>query len=142
MRTPDVNVLLYAVNADCPQHAVAHEWIESAFSQPQGIAFTWPALLGFLRLSTRAGIFAKALPIDDALAVLDAWLHHPAAQIIAPTNGHAALLSRLIIGAGSGGNLVSDAHLAALAIEHRAELATFDRDFERFAGLRLTLLKQ
>lgn len=141
MRTPDVNVLLYAVNADSPRHDSARGWIEASFSRAQGIGFAWPALLGFLRLSTRHGIFAQPLAIDDALGVVDAWLQHPAARVIAPTQRHAALLAGLLLGAGRGGNLVSDAHLAALAIEHNAELGTFDRDFENFAGLRLALLK-
>jgi toxin-antitoxin system PIN domain toxin len=138
---PDVNVLLYAVNADSPQHDSARGWIEAAFARPAGVGFAWPALLGFLRLATRAGIFARPLSIDDALAVIDAWLHHPAARVLAPTERHSALLSGLLVAAGRGGNLVSDAHLAALAIEHGAELGTFDRDFEQFAGLRMTLLK-
>jgi len=141
VRTPDVNVLLYAVNADSPQHAAARGWLEAAFARPAGIGFAWAALLGFLRLSTRAGIFAQPLGLDDALGVIDAWLHHPAARVIGPTERHAALLASLLIGAGRGGNLVSDAHLAALAIEHGAEFGTFDRDFEQFAGLRMTLLK-
>lgn len=141
MRTPDVNLLLYAVNADSPQHESARTWIEESFSRAAGIGFAWPALVGFLRLATRSGIFARPLPIDDALSVVDAWLQHPRAHVITPTSRHAALLSGLLLGAGAGGNLVSDAHLAALAIEHGAELGTFDRDFSRFAGLRVALLK-
>lgn len=141
MRTPDVNVLLYAANADSPQHETARVWLEASFARAAGIGFAWPALLGFLRLSTRAGIFAQPLGLNDALGVVDAWLHHPSACVIAPTERHAALLSGLLIAAARGGNLVSDAHLAAVAIEHGAELGTFDRDFEQFAGLRMTLLK-
>jgi uncharacterized protein len=141
MRTPDVNLLLYAVNADSPQHRVARTWIEEAFARASGIGFAWPALLGFLRLATRRGIFTRPLALDDALGVVDAWLHHPAARVIAPTERHAALLSGLLLGAGQGGSLVSDAHLAALAIEHGAQLGTFDSDFERFPGLRLAVLK-
>ncbi len=141
MRTPDVNVLLYAVNGDSPQHDAARSWIETSFARPAGIAFTWPALLGFLRLATRSGIFARPLDVEAALGVVDAWLEHPRAHLIAPTTRHAAVLSGLLLGAGVGGNLVSDAHLAALAIEHGAELGTFDRDFQRFAGLRVTVLK-
>lgn len=141
MRTPDVNVLLYAVNADSPQHAVARGWIEDSFARTQGVGFAWSALVGFLRLATRRGIFERPLPVEDALGVVDAWLGHPAARVIEPTERHARLLSSLLIGAGRGGNLVSDAHLAALAIEHGAELGTFDRDFDRFAGLRMTLLE-
>ena len=79
--------------------------------------------------------------LEAALGVVDAWLEHPRAHLIAPTTRHAAVLSGLLLGAGVGGNLVSDAHLAALAIEHGAELGSFDRDFQRFAGLRLTVLK-
>jgi uncharacterized protein len=141
MRTPDVNLLLYAVNADSPQHRVARGWLEASFGQAQGVGFTWPALLGFLRLSTRSSVFAQPLAIDTAWGVVDAWLQHPAAHILAPTERHAPLLASLLMGAGRGGNLVSDAHLAALAIEHGAQLGTFDRDFEQFAGLRLALLK-
>lgn len=136
MKTPDVNVLVYAVNLDAPQRAPAAHWIEGAFSDPAGIAFTWHALTGFLRLSTQRRIVRSALPLDTALGVVDEWLSHPRARIIGPNEHHAPLLARLLIGAGRGGNLVSDAHLAAIAIEHGAILGTFDADFERFAGLR------
>lgn len=141
MKTPDVNLLLYAVNADSPQHRAARGWLESAFARAGGVGFGWPALTGFLRLSTRRGIFAQPLALEDALDVVQTWLDHPAAHVIAPTERHAALLAGLLLAQGRGGNLVSDAHLAALAIEHGAELGTFDSDFERFAGLRLALLK-
>ena len=141
MRTPDVNVLLYAVNLDAPQRAAAARWIEDALSDPAGIAFTWHSLAGFLRLSTQQRVVRSALPLDTALSVVDEWLSHPRASIIGPTDRHASLLGRLLIGAGRGGNLVSDAHLAAIAIEHGAVLGTFDRDFERFAGLRMEWLQ-
>jgi uncharacterized protein len=141
MKTPDVNVLLHAVNQDSPQHEKARGWLEAAFSRPEGVGFAWAALLGFLRLSTRSGIFVQPLPLDVALNVVDAWLHHPSAKLLNPTERHAGQLSRLLLGVGIGGNLVSDAHLAALAIEHNAEFGTFDRDFAQFAGLRWTLLK-
>jgi uncharacterized protein len=141
MKTPDVNLLLYAINEDSPQHKAARGWLESAFASAAGIAFCWPAVLGFLRLSTRSGIFSKPLTLDHALELMNAWLDHPAARLIVPTERHAAVLSGLLLAQGRGGNLVSDAHLAALAIEHGAELGTFDRDFEQFAGLRMKLLK-
>jgi toxin-antitoxin system PIN domain toxin len=141
MKTPDVNLLLYAVNADSPQHQAARSWLESSFASAGGIAFCWPALVGFLRLSTRSGIFGQPLTLDHALELVHAWLDHPAARLVVPTERHAALLSSLLLARGRGGNLVNDAHIAALAIEHGAELGTFDRDFEQFAGLRMTLLK-
>lgn len=141
MKTPDVNVLVYAVNLDAPQRSVAARWIEDAFSDPAGIAFTWHALAGFLRLSTQPRIIRSALPPETALGVVDEWLSHPRTRVIGPTDRHASMLGRLLIGAGRGGNLVSDAHLAAIAIEHGATLGTFDRDFERFAGLRMDWLQ-
>lgn len=140
MKTPDVNVLLYAVNADSPHQREAADWLEAAFAEPAGVGFAWVALLGFIRLTTRSGIFAHPLTIDDALGLVDDWLHHPHARILNPTDRHGALLARLLIGAGSGGNLTTDAHLAASAIEHGATLGTYDRDFERFSGLRLECL--
>lgn len=137
---PDLNVLLYAVNADAAQQAVAARWLEEAHEQPGGIGYAWVVLLGFLRIATRPGIFPRPLTLDEALGQVDDWLSHPRARILAPTERHAAVLARLLIGAGVGGDLVTDAHLAALAIEHGAELGSFDRDFGRFPGLRLAPL--
>ena len=141
MKMPDVNVLVYAINPDAIQHAAARRWLETAYMEPAGVGFTWAALAGFLRVSTLRGVLATRLSVEDALRFVDEWLSHPRARIIAPTDRHAPLLARLLIGAGRGGNLVSDAHLAAIAIEHGAVLGTFDRDFERFAGLRMDLLQ-
>lgn len=140
MRTPDVNILVHAINADAPQHTAALQWLENAYREPAGIGFAWVALLGFVRITTRRGILPAPLSIEDALGLVDDWLNHPHARILNPTDRHAALLARLLIGAGRGGNLVTDAHLAAIAIEHGATLGSFDHDFERFAGLRLERL--
>lgn len=142
MRTPDVNVLLYAVNADAAQQPIAARWLERAYADPGGIGYAWIALLGFLRIATRPGIFARPLTLDEALGQVDEWLSHPRACILHPTERHAAVLARLLVGAGRGGDLVTDAHLAALAIEHGAELGSFDRDFGRFPGLRLDQLTE
>ena len=141
MKLPDLNVLLYATNKDSPQHRRARDWLEAAFGEPAGVGFAWAALLGFVRLATRQGILAAPLPVEDALGVITAWLSHPAAHVLNPTEHHAPLLARLLVGAGRGGNLTTDAHLAALAIEHGATLASFDRDFARFTGLDFELLK-
>lgn len=137
MKTPDVHVLLYAVNADSPHNTLAVQWLEKAFSEPAGIGFAWLALLGFLRLATRPGIFTHPLELEQALGIVDDWLNHPNARILNPTRRHADLLTRLLVGAGAGGNLTSDAHLAAIAIEHGATLGTWDRDFMRFSGLHV-----
>ena len=98
------------------------------------------ALLGFLRLSTQSGIFTKPLGTEQALSVVDVWLSQPTANILNSTERHAGVLGRLLLGSGAAGNLVFDAHLAALAIEQGAELGTFDRDFARFSGVRVHLL--
>ena len=140
MKTPDVNLLLYAANGDSPHQSESADWLERAFAEPAGIGFAWVALLGFIRLTTRPGIFAQPLALDNALGLVDDWLAHPHSRMLNPTDRHGALLARLLIGAGSGGNLTTDAHLAAIAIEHGATLGTYDRDFERFSGLRLELL--
>lgn len=140
MKLPDVNVLLYAVNTASPQHAVAKQALQQAFTEGD-VGLPWTVLLGFLRLTTRNGILSNPLTVEDALQVVHSWLDHPAATTLAPGDRHAAILSRLLIGVGQGGSLVSDAHLAAMAIEHNAELISFDRDFARFSGLRWTALQ-
>lgn len=132
---PDVNVLLYAINLDAPQCNAAQRWLKTAFDGPDGIGFAWPALTGFLRLSTKVELLRAPLSIATALDVIDEWLAHPRARILVAGERHSPLLARLLMGAGRGGNLVSDAHLAAIAIEHGATLGSFDGDFERFAGL-------
>jgi toxin-antitoxin system PIN domain toxin len=100
------------------------------------VGFAWVAVLAFLRLSTRSGLFPKPLSVDDAVAVVEAWLSQPAAVVVHPTARHLSVLHGLIRPHGAAGNLVTDAHLAALAVEHGAELVSYDADFSRFPGLR------
>jgi uncharacterized protein len=140
VKLPDTNVLLHAVNRDMAQHPRAHAWLRAAFSGAAGVGMAWVALLGFIRLSTRPGILARPLSIEDAMRAAHYWLDHPRTQILHPTPRHGLLLGRLLTGAVTAGNLSADAHLAALAIEHGATLGSFDRDFERFAGLSFELL--
>jgi uncharacterized protein len=136
MILPDTNLLLYAVNSSSDQHAVALRALRQSFDEARGVAFAWTVLLGFLRLSTRSGIFPRPLSADDALQVIEHWLGHPQAQVVHPGEGHAQILGRLLRSAGTAGNLTTDAHLAALAIEHGATIATFDRDFARFDSVQ------
>jgi toxin-antitoxin system PIN domain toxin len=139
MILPDVNTLLYAVNRSSEQHATALKAMQQGFDDPRGVAFAWPALLAFLRLSTRIGIFPRPLSVDDALHVIERWLEHPRAQVVHPGEQHAQVLGRLLKTAGTAGNLTTDAHLAALAVEHGATLVSFDRDFARFEGVQWKL---
>ncbi len=141
MWLPDVNVLLSATMAQAVHHDRARTRIEAAFGSGVPVTMAWPALTGFIRLSTRRGIFERPLAVEEALRVMHTWLTHPASRIVQPGPRHAELLSALLTGAGMAGNLTSDAHLAAIAIEHGATLASFDKDFERFAGLRFEHLR-
>jgi uncharacterized protein len=132
----DANVLLHAVNEESPSHLVAREWLDSALDGADTVGLTWVALLAFVRISTRPGIYPRPLPPADAMEVVEGWLSRPSAVVLEPTSRHAAVLRALLEKAGTAGNLTTDAHLAALALEHKAEVVSFDRDFQRFEGLR------
>ena len=141
MKLPDTNVLVHAVNRDSASHGSAVRWLGDAFDSASGVGLAWVALLGFVRISTRRGILARPLQVEQALAAVNQWIDHPHAHVLHPGARHASLLGRLLAGAGAAGNLTTDAHLAALAMEHHAALGSFDRDFERFAGLDFELLR-
>ena len=132
----DANVLIYAVNSQSPLHRKAKAWLEATLSGPDTVGLSWTVLLAFLRLTTRSGIFEKPLPVETAFDVVDAWLAQPSVVTVDPTARHLRIVRDLLLPLGSGGNLTSDAHLAALAIEHGAELCSSDNDFHRFQGLR------
>lgn len=136
MRLVDANLLLYAVDAQSPRHREARGWLEGRLSGSETVAFSWSVLLAFLRLSTNPRVFARPLAGERAFDVVEAWLAQPCATVVHPGDRHAIVLRRLLASSGMAGNLVSDAHLAALAIEHGAELCSCDTDFARFAGLR------
>lgn len=135
MRLVDANVLLYAVNEDAREHAKARVWLEASLNGRETVGFAWLALLAFVRLSTRPGIFPQPLDPCAACGFVDEWLARPVSVVLSPTSRHPSILRGLLEEAGTAGNLTSDAHLAALAIEHGAEVWSFDRDFNRFAGL-------
>lgn len=132
----DVNLLIYAVNSDAPNHLRAKQWLESVIAGPQTVGLPWIVLLAFLRLTTRAGLFERPLRFADALHLIETWMAQPAVVVPQPTPRHLAILRELLAPLGTAGNLTSDAHLAALAIEHHAELCSADSDFQRFPRLR------
>jgi hypothetical protein len=131
----DVNLLIYAIDADSPHHRRAHRWLEDALSGTTPLGLAWIVMLAFLRLTTRPGILKRPLPLEEALRFIDDWLAQPYVRAIAPGENHWPLLRSLVKAAGTAGNLTSDAHLAALAIEHGCVVCSTDRDFKRFAGL-------
>ncbi|CAN5697798.1 type II toxin-antitoxin system VapC family toxin [soil metagenome] len=136
MKLVDANVLLYATNEAAAHHDRARRWLDDALSGWEPIGLSWLSLLAFLRLSTKIGLFPRPFTVDEALGQVIAWRSAPAATVVEPTSRHLDVLAGLIAEAGTGGNLVSDAHLAALAVEHAATVVSFDRDFGRFPGVR------
>jgi toxin-antitoxin system PIN domain toxin len=131
----DANILLYAVDATSPFHERARAWLEEALNGPTRIGFPWPTLTAFLRLSTHARASLHPLTPTRAWEFIDEWLAAEPAWIPVPTSRHAEVLKRLTVDGDLHGNLVSDAHLAALAIEHGVGICSADSDFARFAGV-------
>lgn len=138
MKLVDANVLLYAVNSDAPAHAPSREWLDGALSGAETVAFCWVALLAFVRLSTKVGLFPSPLSVDESMDRVDDWLAAGSAVVVEPTVRHASIVRDLLADLGVGGNLVNDAHLAALALEHRCGIVSFDNDFARFPGVDWT----
>ena len=132
----DVNLLLYAAIAEYAQHAVARAWLDDALDRHARVGLPWESLLGFLRIATDSRMLKTPMPVRAGLATMRDWLDHDGVWIPTPGDRHAAILAGLLEAAGRGGKLVPDAHLAALAIEHRLTLCSTDGDFARFPGLR------
>lgn len=133
----DANLLIYAVDSDAPQHARARRWLERTLSSDTFVGLPWIVVLAFVRVTTRPGILRRQLSAEQAIAYVDEWLAQPYVEVVGPGAGHWPLLKKLLLAVGAAGNLTSDAHLAALAIEGGCELASTDHDFARFPGVRL-----
>jgi toxin-antitoxin system PIN domain toxin len=131
----DANVLIYAIDADSPHHARARQWLEETLSGTTRVGLAWVVVLAFLRIVTRHGILQRPLPLDRAVAYVDEWLAQPYVVAVGPADHHWPLLKNLLSTTGTAGNLVSDSHLAALAIEHGYTVFSSDHDFKRFSGL-------
>lgn len=136
MKIVDANVLLYAVNSASTHHEASRQWLDGALSGADDVGLAWVPILAFVRLSTKIGLFPSPLPPSDAMRQVVEWTTAPGARTIGPTARHADVLHNLLAQSGTGGNLVNDAHLAALALEHRASIVSYDSDFSRFDGVR------
>jgi toxin-antitoxin system PIN domain toxin len=132
----DVNLLLHAANSDSPHHRAARGWLEGALSDEEPVGLAWVVVLGFLRVSTNPLVFERPLTPDQAMEVVAGWLSLPNVRRIAPGDEHWRILHSLLKECGTAANLTTDAHLAALAIEHWCELHSTDSDFGRFRHLR------
>ncbi|MDT8439923.1 MAG: type II toxin-antitoxin system VapC family toxin [Wenzhouxiangellaceae bacterium] len=135
MILPDANLLIYAVNRDAPHHRQARLWLEQTLSGSESIGLAWIVVLAFLRITTHPRVFDKPLAVAQALDYVEGWLGQPCVRSVAPGEKHWLVLSRLLRASGSAGNLTSDAHLAAIAIEQGAIVHSADHDFKRFDGL-------
>lgn len=136
MILPDINLLVYAVDETSPYHAASRRWWDETLSSTQTVALCWPSILGFVRLVTNRRIFQSPMTAAEALDRVDGWLAQPNSFLVSPTPRHWSLLSTLLRSMGVAGNLTTDAHIAALAIEHGATLCSNDNDFARFEQLR------
>lgn len=136
MIVPDVNLLVYAYNADAPLHAPAKQWWEECLGATQPVGLAWAVALGFVRIMTHRSVLARPLPPSVAIGHVRAWMARPNVEIVEPGPRHLVILEGLLDQLGVAGALTTDAHLAALAIERQAELHSNDVDFGRFPGLR------
>ena len=132
----DANVLIYAVDRDSAHHVQARRWLEHTLSGGEWVGLPWVAILAFLRITTHSAVMRKPLAPEAALGYVDEWLRQPFVKPVSAGEQHWPILKNLLQASGAAGNLTSDAHLAALAIEHGCTIASTDNDFRRFAGLR------
>jgi len=136
MILPDINLLVYAYNSTAPRHDHAKEWWQACLSGRQSVGLAWVVTLGFLRIMTSREVLIEPFTPAEALRCIRAWMERPQVHILHPGPRHLELLDELMGAAAAAGKLTTDAHLAALAIEHQAELHSNDTDFSRFPGLR------
>lgn len=136
MIVPDINLLVYAYNRDAPHHANARTWWEDLLNSDTPVALPWVSVLGFVRLMTHRAVLTMPLVPAQAVGHAREWMMRPNVEPLEPGERHLDILDHLLGVVGAGGNLATDAHLAALAIEYQAELCSNDTDFARFPGLR------
>jgi toxin-antitoxin system PIN domain toxin len=132
----DANLLLYAVNRDLPQHKISHQWLEKVLSGNDPVALPWVVILAFLRIATNGRVFERPLSSHTAIGFVTDWLNQPNVKAIGPGKQHWAILRTLLEQTGMAGNLTTDAHIAALALEQGYTVYSADNDFKRFPGLR------
>ena len=132
----DANLLLYAEDQLNPRHDAARQWWDAQLSGTAPVCLCWTVLCAFIRIGTNSRIFEYPLSIDQSVSRVQSWRDQPCTRLIHPTERHWAVLQQLLVDGQAAANLVSDAHLAALAIEHNCELVSTDADFARFPKLK------
>jgi hypothetical protein len=132
----DANLLIYAYNAALPPHEKARASLQDTLSNPYPVRIAWVTVLAFLRITTNPRAFEQPLSAGEAVSIVSQILARPMVAVLEPGERHWSILGDLLSRTQARGALVTDAHIAALAIEHGATLHTTDRDFARFPGLR------
>lgn len=129
----DVNILIYATNADAPKHEQARDWLDFTLAEDEGtVGLPWAVLVGFVRIITHPRGWTP-LELREAWSLVEEWRARPAAWSPSPTPRHAEVFSTMLTETSATGNLVTDAHLAALAHEHSLTVVSHDQDFEKFS---------
>lgn len=136
MIVPDINLLLYAYDSDSPFHAKAAAWWQECLSGSEPVGLPPVVVFGFMRIATNTRVFKNPMTPAEAAQHVRSWLAQPVAQMLEPRSDHLEQVLQSLEKLGTAGNLVTDAQIAALTIEHHAVLHTNDTDFMRFAGLR------
>jgi len=132
----DANILLYAEDRRSARHVTAREWWDAQLSGTSPVCLCWTVLGAFIRIGTNPRVFEHPLSLDQALSRIQSWLDQPCARLVQPTDRHWTVFQKLLREGQAVANLVTDAHLAALAVEHGCELISTDSDFSRFPGVR------
>ncbi len=132
----DANLLIYAIDSTSPHHRAARRWLEKVLSSSERVGLTWGVILAFLRIVTHPAVVRRPLSPEAALAYIDSWLAQPYVLTVVSGEKHWLILRSLLRACGTAGNLTSDAHLAALALELDCEIYSSDHDFKRFPGVR------
>lgn len=132
----DANLLLYAEDSLSEHHEAARGWWDEQLSGVSPVALSWPVIMAFVRIATNPRIHQRPLSLAEACERVQSWFDQPCLRLIQPTDNHWPILQRALRDAKATGNLVSDAHLAALAIEHNCSLCSADTDFAKFPGLK------
>lgn len=132
----DANILLYAYDARAAEHRAARKWLEATLSASEPVGLCWLTILAFVRIGTNHRVVQRPLTPAEASAIVSQWLAAPPVTLLTPGDRYWTILSALLVSAQVVGPLVTDAALAALAMEHGATLCTADRDFARFSGLK------
>ena len=136
MIIPDVNLLVYAYCEGAPEHVPSRRWWEGLLNGQEGVGIPWSVTIGFIRIVSHPRLLERPVPAKEAIDCVKGWFLYTHVSPLIPGPEHLDFVEKLLTAAGAGGNLVPDSHIAALALEHNAEVHSNDSDFGRFSGLK------